>query len=374
MLQLTIIMVVTFIFTGIIIAITPYITRRETVFGVFIPEGRTSDPFVVKKKKDFFLIILVLCLLMCIPFVFFGNNEEMMNLMAIYITVAILAYCFISYGIYYLYHRQMKSFKETFPSEESDVENQKIVISTGFNKENKVVSNFWFAGVNIVIILATILVPIFFYDRIPYQVPVHWGVDGEVTRYRERNISMFLSFPLFQLGMLTIMLVINHGIKKAKQKLNVENPKVSRAQNIAFRYAMSKLLFAMATLVSLLFLLIQCFMVFGIQEGNYILIATIIILVPSIGGSLYIAIRYGQGGERLRVNEKEANMESGSTYDDDKYWKMGLFYFNPKDPTVWVEKRFGLGMTINFGSPIGIMLMVGLIVVIIVLMVISFLL
>ncbi|HEU4689717.1 MAG TPA: DUF5808 domain-containing protein, partial [Vicinamibacterales bacterium] len=35
----------------------------------------------------------------------------------------------------------------------------------------------------------------------------------------------------------------------------------------------------------------------------------------------------------------------------DGAWKVGgLFYFNPHDPAVWVEKRFGLGYTLNMGN------------------------
>lgn len=37
--------------------------------------------------------------------------------------------------------------------------------------------------------------------------------------------------------------------------------------------------------------------------------------------------------------------------DDDKYWKAGIFYVNKEDPSVLVEKRFGVGWTLNFGNP-----------------------
>ncbi len=35
----------------------------------------------------------------------------------------------------------------------------------------------------------------------------------------------------------------------------------------------------------------------------------------------------------------------------DSAWKLGLIYFNPDDPAVWVEKRFGVGFTLNFARP-----------------------
>ena len=34
----------------------------------------------------------------------------------------------------------------------------------------------------------------------------------------------------------------------------------------------------------------------------------------------------------------------------DARWKLGMFYFNPRDPSIIVEKRFGVGWTINFGN------------------------
>jgi uncharacterized membrane protein len=37
--------------------------------------------------------------------------------------------------------------------------------------------------------------------------------------------------------------------------------------------------------------------------------------------------------------------------DDDRYWYGGFFYSNPDDPALFVEKRYGLGWTLNFGHP-----------------------
>jgi len=32
-------------------------------------------------------------------------------------------------------------------------------------------------------------------------------------------------------------------------------------------------------------------------------------------------------------------------------WKAGIFYVNREDPSLFVEKRFGIGYTLNFGNP-----------------------
>ncbi|WP_285400103.1 DUF5808 domain-containing protein [Lysinibacillus sp. fls2-241-R2A-57] len=39
--------------------------------------------------------------------------------------------------------------------------------------------------------------------------------------------------------------------------------------------------------------------------------------------------------------------------DEDCYWKGGLIYMNRQDPSVFVEKRFGVGWTMNFANPRG---------------------
>jgi uncharacterized membrane protein len=45
------------------------------------------------------------------------------------------------------------------------------------------------------------------------------------------------------------------------------------------------------------------------------------------------------------------NWEEDESKKDPSHWKMGLFYFNMKDKRLFVPKRFGIGLTLNFGNP-----------------------
>lgn len=36
---------------------------------------------------------------------------------------------------------------------------------------------------------------------------------------------------------------------------------------------------------------------------------------------------------------------------ENRYWKGGLIYYNPRDPALWVEKRVGIGYTLNMARP-----------------------
>jgi uncharacterized membrane protein len=82
------------------------------------------------------------------------------------------------------------------------------------------------------------------------------------------------------------------------------------------------------------------------------------VVAQSLGGLVFcvafvvIAIRSGQGGWRLAASPGTAMPASGPAGDrtPDECWKGGLIYYNPEDPALWVEKRFGFGWTVNFGN------------------------
>ena len=43
---------------------------------------------------------------------------------------------------------------------------------------------------------------------------------------------------------------------------------------------------------------------------------------------------------------------------DNRRCVLGVFYVNRDDPSFFVEKRFGLGYTINFGNPLAVVFLV----------------
>jgi uncharacterized membrane protein len=67
----------------------------------------------------------------------------------------------------------------------------------------------------------------------------------------------------------------------------------------------------------------------------------------------FLAYRAGQGGWRWGESPESAYADSPPVGDRtrDECWKLGLFYVNRNDPALFVEKRFGIGWTVNFGNP-----------------------
>jgi uncharacterized membrane protein len=134
------------------------------------------------------------------------------------------------------------------------------------------------------------------------------------------------------------------------------------AAQLRFRAAMTRFLSGLGILTTLLMMLLSVGAV-RVSVGEAGALPNIVmwpalglLLAYSIGGSLYLMFRYGQGGARLERAAGEAPLTDGLA--DNRRWVLGMFYVNRDDPAFLVEKRFGLGYTINFGNPVAVTLLV----------------
>jgi uncharacterized membrane protein len=74
------------------------------------------------------------------------------------------------------------------------------------------------------------------------------------------------------------------------------------------------------------------------------------LLILTLAAVLVLA-RMGQGGSRLATSNDApgcGHAEPVGDRTEDRYWKLGVVYFNRDDAAVVVERRFGLGYTLNF--------------------------
>jgi uncharacterized membrane protein len=79
-------------------------------------------------------------------------------------------------------------------------------------------------------------------------------------------------------------------------------------------------------------------------------------------GVMFWMFRVGQGGQRAVALAARQEIRGDAT--PDHAWKVGgLWYFNPRDPAIWVENRIGPGYGLNMGNPRTWLLIAGLILV-----------
>ena len=83
-----------------------------------------------------------------------------------------------------------------------------------------------------------------------------------------------------------------------------------------------------------------------------------LLMLFNFGVTLWM-FRVGQGGQRAVAPAARHGVHGDAT--PDHAWKVGgLFYFNPRDPVMWVENRVGVGYTLNVGNWRAWLLMIGM--------------
>jgi uncharacterized membrane protein len=89
------------------------------------------------------------------------------------------------------------------------------------------------------------------------------------------------------------------------------------------------------------------------RRHDSIVVALLPLCLVLVLVAMVVLARLGQGGSRVPANETPSATSAVPVGDrtQDNYWKLGVFYFNRDDPAVLIEKRFGLGYTLNLARP-----------------------
>jgi uncharacterized membrane protein len=176
------------------------------------------------------------------------------------------------------------------------------------------------------------------WDRLPSHFPVHWGFRG-ADRWVTTTPATVFGFLAVQASMCLVILVIAWGLLNWSRRISTSGP--SAAGERRFRRRILQWLVAAQYLLVAPAWFALC-QPSGVVIGIWT--ATLAVAVVALVVSL---IRAGQGGSRAAVANGGA-LTGDRTPDD--CWKWGLIYVNPADPSILVEKRFGIGYTINLGN------------------------
>lgn len=342
----SIIMYVTFIIMGVMTGLTPLFGRKSTPFGVAVAG---KHEYVEERKKKFAIWNTLFGLILGLPVFFFPTMEDTAQAemtTSIYVIVGIIVFLIVSAFLYLKFRKEVMKWKETLPPVEQQ-KAKKLVIDMNYHEKMNTKSHFTFFIWQFIIILIPIIIAFAFYDRIPNEIPMQWDSQFEVSRSMTKSVWGILALPVIQILMIPVFNYSNHAIVKSKQKLSPLDPKAASEKSRRFREAWSNATFAITIGTQLLISFLFLYSLFGQGRMSWMLIAVIVIyLVISVGLPLYLTIKYGQAGEKL-LDEEEQYYEDP---EEEEQWKLGVFYFNKEDPSVFVEKRFGIGTTVNYGN------------------------
>lgn len=356
-------------FYGIILIIQllmPRTTRKNIYFGIRVPEEERENIKLKEIHKNYIrenILVSIPVIILLSYWAYKSSNLVLITTLPIFIYISILFLVYL-HGNY-----KVKNLKE---KEKWEKPKDEIVIDLKFSKEKIKAGNIsalWFL-IPVAIAIVNLVVGLSLSPNLPTKIPSHWDFQGNLDGYM--NKTTFIWFmPLIQLGMAGVLFFVYKVIGWSKQEISSKNPKESVKRNIIYRRVWSIYILTIGIIINILFTLAS-FYSFGLIGGsvNTILILFWIFTILVIVGSIIISIKVGQGGSRLKLSNNEQYDEKSR--DDDEFWKLGnTIYYNPEDPTLFIEKRFGVGWTVNAGKPLGMFFIILPFVIIIVILVMA---
>jgi len=346
-----------------ITAITPIITRRTEAFGVTIPEEVKSGAFVASHIKRYIGICILLGVILLVSLYVVLNGQSNENVITWSYTGGILLYMLVTFIAYYTSHTAIKSWKQQQPWYHEQIAVQRIVVQTSFQPKRYVISPLWYIP-HLLLIAFTTAYSLIRYDDFPDVLPMKYDFSGQVTSSVEKSLQSVLMLSFIGLAIVITFLISHYAIVKSKQIVESHDPQGSLERNRIFRFTWS-IYTGIAGFIVVLIMCMGQLTPLQLWTPNSFMLVTAVGIGFVVIGATILSIKLGQGGSRivLRDPKQEASINNA---DLDKYWKAGIFYWNPQDPAIFVEKRFGVGWSMNFANPLSWIIFIGILLIVLV--------
>lgn len=328
---------------GILTAITPWLMKKRECFAVTVPEIAQDDPRLARFKQRYAAIILCVTFVGTVVTVAFLLSGNQANLLASFM-VSLFVLIGASFALMLYFRSRVQQIKKQEGWTASADLQTAVVAEADFPKPLSLAWDLLY----IPVMLITLLIGVVGYPSLPDLVPIHSDMYGNVNDWMEKSPLVIL-FPVLIQAFLGFCIVFSHWIiLRSKCSVDPEAPVSSALAYGLFARAQSTFLVVAGLALSLAIGVVIQLSMLAIISMSQAMSMMFVVIVPVLIGAVVIALVYGQSGARALKRMKMAN---GLLADDDAFWKLGVFYCNAKDPSLFVPERFGVGWTCNFARP-----------------------
>lgn len=321
--------------------------KKGLLFGAVVEEDtKNKEPFK-KLIKDYRVINLIswcICLIITVIGGILDNN--------IIQTIGILGYLVINFIIIAKFNKKIKKIKKTYVMDRKPVsiislENYKI---NGYRKIYYIIIGAIFIGVNAYAFIAN-------YSRLPEKIPTKFNLAGVAIGYSNKNIGTIILLLSITIILILTYIFADVLLYKVMFKIDPKNKEDSYKANLKSKKMLSIMLGCTMIPIMVTTTLMN-FIVLQILNGDIFKLIWFIQIITLIGviGSTIMVIR---AKNNYRIKDKTVTFK-----DDDDCWKWGIIYYNKNNPSLFVEKRMGIGVTINAGNKIGLIIYIGIVILI----------
>ena len=330
----------------------PSLTRRDVLFGVTVAPDARATPLGQSIIRRYRLQVLAVALLSAVALVLLAVFAPDDWWLSGWISLVVLVPVLVMAVPYLVAHYASRALQVAPAAPGGPAP----VAELRRRHYSDYIPLFWEA-LPLAVIAATAAYLATRYAAAPAIIPVHFNAAGQPNRYAAKSIGSYFSLVWTQLALEVLLTGVALLIVGSKA-LPGRAESTFRRWWLRYLYGMKVLTLAF---LGALAVLIASASQTGVGASiGAVLPLTLVYVVILLGGAIWLAIRTGQGGSKLG-----GPAETASDRMDDRYWKLGVFYVNPQDPSFLVERRFGVGWTINLGNGWSIVALCGLLAIVV---------
>lgn len=189
------------------------------------------------------------------------------------------------------------------------------------------------------------------WSEIPATVATHWGPKLHPDAWEPKSITSVF-FTTFVLVALVIFLA-GFTVLATQAHIHGRSDRSTKGQ-IKLQVQLAAMNTGMGLLVLILSVTLAFSQVVSVLPAYQHLVPLAFTLMllgsfSSIAALLAITLSYQSKADEALRNVRFGDEDKESP-DNDKYFKFGMFYYNPDDPAVLVEKRYGIGVDFNYAT------------------------
>ena len=330
------------LFTAVMAAL-PELSRKNICFGVAVPPEAVARAELARLRRRFRLAMAFLggavTLLQLGLALLWGSRETAETLFGVGVILLLSGEALA----YWLCRRKVLALKRA--ENWTSLRDGRILVE--FSPPRRIVPR-WAFLFYLLIPAVTLWFTWRLYPSLPPRIPNSFDFTG-ITGYRPRSVGLVLLLPGVQLLFALLFRGLVHVLENSRRELDPQDPEHSAERQRAWRRGWGLYAYWMGLGLELLYMGLQM-AVYQIISPSAFTAGSLAFGAGALAATLFLAVRLGQGGARLKLAGARDRAVS-SLRDDDRYWKLGCFYWNPQDPAFLVEKRFGIGWTCNYANP-----------------------
>ena len=224
---------------------------------------------------------------------------------------------------------------------------QAVRVATLAPRDTHLPGGALFAAGPLVILAAAALFLWLNWELIPDRVAWRWSAEGTATGFRTKSVSGVYTGLAIGAAVTSMMLAMGWTIVSRTRQVAIDGAAAAGERKFKGVSALQLLFSAYAAAG-----LSAAFSVAPVIRGTDRLPLFILVMLGAAvalsSGFVLGLIWLGQGGQRAIAPAARDGIHGDGT--PDAGWKGGFLYYNPNDPALLVERRMGIGWTLNMAN------------------------